>query len=441
MEQNPNGDYLFDPVGEQILTPDQTQAVQSQINAFATKINALGIPANIKLMAMWLEGGEEGKGEWVALGQFGGGVSDYELSDGERADYGPGDLVVESSQPPGYFIATRPGAEKTLGVPVDRIELDAGGGRVVAMDESGQVVGFVELGSDNPQWQETSEKPATATTIPATATPEEPTPEPTQAPTATQVPEATATPVSPTATEQPVPTEVATVVPTETISDQEAQSSELEQVMKNIESWMSGEMQIDPSRRFTLLGNPYEFRRLGDNQRDYTKELGSLVHGVFLGAGLCYGTESFFVVGLEQGSERFYVVLRGPTTNYDAKLTLVTSQARTIEGENGNPRMTINRSQLLAHLGDLVGQPLILAFSFGFGDKKIEEFDPIVVTHRSHSIESARKLDETLLKLVRGESIGNLTAEQMALINNIGSLQGDKSQFLASNPLLVMIIR
>lgn len=263
-----------------------------------------------------------------------------------------------------------------------------------------------------------------------------------QPPTATPT-EKSPTAVSATPTPLPAqPTEVPTQEPTEASTTDEAQSPELEQVMKNIEDWMSGRMQIDPSQRFTLLGEPETFRRFGSKLRDYSKERNSLVHGVFLGAGLCYGTESFFVVGLEtQSQERFYVVLRGPTTNYDAKMSLVTSQARTIEGENDNPRMTVSRNELLANVGNLVGKPVILAFNIGFGDKDLKELDSSVVINYSHSIEIARLLDETLAYLFQDKKLSDLSPEQMALINRIQFLSGSKDNFLKSNPLAVMIIK
>lgn len=285
-------------------------------------------------------------------------------------------------------------------------------------------------------WQSGENPAPTDTFVPATATAEPATATPTEEP-------ATPTPVSATSTPQPTdaPTQDPTAVPTEAPITDEAQSPELEQVMKNIEDWMSGEMQVDPSRRFTLLGEPHPFRRLGNNQRDYTKETGSLMHGVFLGAGRCYGTESFLVMGLEQGQERFYVVFRGPTTNYDAKLSLVTSQARTIEGENGNPRTTVDRDELIDNVKDLVGQPVVTGFSVGFGDKDLTAVDSRVITHRSYSIESARRLDEMLIELVNGKNLGDLTPEQMTLINDIQSLQGSKDKFLKISSLVDMIIK
>lgn len=402
MSAHPNPDQLQP---EDILTLGVAGALSDSLNGLpddlADQVRAQIAPDESALVV------SRSKGRAEVRGPDGQLISDADESTGQN--WRPGEALQEA-------VAELAGGEKWL--------WDAGTNSWQS-GENAAGAGTAEPATAQPPTAIPTEKPPTATPTekPATATP---------------IP---ATPTSPPASPTEVPTQEPTVAPTEASTTDEAQSQELEQVRKNIEDWMSGEMKVDPSRRFTLLGEPHPLRRLGNNQRDYTKEMSSLVHGVFLGAGLCYGTESFFAVGLEQGQERFYVIFRGPTTNYDAKISLVTSLARTIEGENDNSRITVNRNELLANVGDLVGQPVILAFNIGFGDKDTTTFDPIVVTHRSHSIEFARRLDEMLIELVNGKNLSDLTAEQKTMINNIQFLRSNKSQFLVSSPLSVMIIR
>ncbi len=412
MPQDENGDYMFENIGSEEIPDDKKVDSQLQVNTFAEKIKGLGIPANIKLMVVWL--GDRA----IVVGELGGSSEDYMDEEGNVADYGPGDYVYESDLPPGYGFATSLGASDRLGFDIEKVTLNRSSGHIEAFGQNGKLQGSVSLGEDNPQWKPIDQapdtvEPATATTAPAT-----------EAPT---VESPTATSVAPTATSQPVPTEVPTAVPTEAAT--EVESPEHVQAMKNVSDWMSGNMQVPDDKRFrTYLGELQPYGRLGGDQETGQSSdiaMGESYFGVVLGSEQLPNGDVIAFFGFEDSlGNRFVAPMRvGNDTTAGDIIALVDSYANSSAGDNRDTHVFAPPTKVGLKLQELIGSQVMIGTitSVSAQPDQLPNVNPIYIEEIKEQCSVASAFDSVLRRLATGASFSSLSTDEISLFGTTNS--------------------